>query len=128
MAGLICRSQITGRSRMILQAQSKSPLVGFDSLQRYPTEPAFVPKAAGLRVIPLQRFYVPAVLGATPLCKRLTSFALATVDRNRSCVTGLILGGVPLSIPSGVGLVDPPVSPSVNEGPVRGIDNAHGIL
>jgi hypothetical protein len=50
---------------------------------------------------------VPAVLGATPLRQRLTSFALTTVDRNRSCVTGLFLGGVPLSIPHGIGLVGP---------------------
>jgi len=39
------------------------------------------------------------------------------VDRNQSCVTGLILGGVPLSAPYDFGLVDPSVLPSVNEGP-----------
>jgi hypothetical protein len=41
MAGLVFRSQITGRSRMNVQAQIKSPLIGFGSLQRNPTEPAF---------------------------------------------------------------------------------------
>jgi len=120
MAGLIFRSQITGRSRMNVQAQTRSPLIGFGSLQRNPTEPAFFSEAAGLRIIPLQRFAdVPAVLGATPLRQRLTSFALATVDRTRSCVTGLILGGVPLSAPYDFGLVDSPVLFSVNEGPGR---------
>lgn len=55
------------------------------------------PKAAGLWIIPLRRSIVLAVLSATPLCRRLTSVAPATVDRNRSCVTGLFLGNVPLS-------------------------------
>jgi hypothetical protein len=58
-------------------------------------------------LIPLQRLDAPAVLGTTPLRRRLTSFAPATVERKiRSCVTGLFLGGVPLSVPSGFDLVD----------------------
>jgi hypothetical protein len=36
-------------------------------------------------------------------------FAPATVERkNRSCVTGLFLGGVPLSVPYSLDLVNPP--------------------
>lgn len=37
--------------------------------------------AAGRGMIPLQRFDAPAVLGATPLRRPLTSWAPATVDR-----------------------------------------------
>jgi len=55
-------------------------------------------------------------VGATPLRRWLTSFASATVDRGiRSCVTGLILGGVPLSAPYGFGLAGHSRAP-VNEG------------
>jgi len=101
------------------EAGHKSPLFGFCSLQRIPTEPASSPEAASRRIIPLQRFgSVPAVFSATPLRKRLTSFTLATVDQFRSCVTGLFLGGVPLSAFDGFGLVDPFLSR---------IDNALGI-
>jgi len=59
----------------------ESPLFGFLSLQRIPTEPAIFLKAASLQIIPLQRFFAHAVLGATPLRRRLTSFASTTVDR-----------------------------------------------
>jgi hypothetical protein len=47
-----------------------------------------------------------------------------TVDRgNRSCVTGLFLGGVPLSAPYGFGLADPP-TPFLE---AKTIGNAPGI-
>jgi hypothetical protein len=41
-------------------------------------------------------------LGATPLRRRLTSFTPTTVDQSQSCVTGLILGGVPLLASDGL--------------------------
>jgi len=57
----------------------------------------FVLKAAGLQTIPLRRF------SSLRFCCHSSSQAadvvtLATVDRTRSCVTGLFLGGVPLSM------------------------------
>jgi hypothetical protein len=110
LAGSILCSQITGHSRMNPQAPDRvtSLRFWFPSAYLQPSPLIIIPKAASLRFIPLQRFTrVPAVLGATPLRKRLTSFALATVDRNQSCVTGLILGGVPLLVPYSFGLVDP---------------------
>lgn len=90
--------------------QAESPLFGFDSLQRLPTETRdlFCRRRPAFGFIPLQRFCCAlAVLGATPLRRRLTSFAPATVDGGfRSCVTGLFLGDVPLSAPDGFGLAD----------------------
>jgi hypothetical protein len=74
----------------------------------YPTEPATVSEGSRPPGHPAATFCDAFLrfFSATPLRKRLTSFAPATVDRNQSCVTGLILGGVPLSAPYGFGLVD----------------------
>jgi len=106
------------RAEWIRRLSFESPLFGFGSLQRTSNRARYCFRrqpASGLSRFNVLRF-VPAVFSATPLRRRLTSFAPATVDRNQSCVTGLILGGVPLSVPDGFGLVDPSVVPSVNEG------------
>lgn len=67
--------------------------------------------------------YAPAVLGATPLRRRLTSFAPATVDRSQSCITGLFLGDVPLLARRWPRSRRPPRV--MFQG--RPADNAHGI-
>jgi hypothetical protein len=66
---------------------------------------ACLSKAASLGHHPASAFFIaPAVFGATPLRRRLSSFAPATVDQIRSCVPGLFLGDVPLSDPHGFNL------------------------
>jgi hypothetical protein len=89
----------------------ESPLFGFVSLQRLPigARLSLCEGSQPSRPHPASAFgCAPAVFGATPLRRRLTSFAPATVDRTRSCASGLFLGGVPLSVPYGLDLVDWP--------------------
>jgi len=81
-----------------------SALVPFSVCQ---SKPARCRRQPAFEIIPLQRLMRSCGFSATPVRRRLSSFAPATVERkNRSCVTGLFLGGVPLSVPCSLDLVD----------------------
>ena len=129
IAGSIFCSQITGRSRMNPQAQIKSPFIGFGSLQRTSNRARFRPEGSQPPSHPASTFCLRSCgVG------RHSSSQAADVIRARDRGTEPIMRHRPHSRWRSAigsvwfGLVDPSVLPSVNEGPARGIDNAHGIL
>jgi hypothetical protein len=113
-----CRQPIPSRPARLQSHRTKgqcrcrhkadeSPLFGFFSLQRIPTEPAIFPKGGQPSDHPASAF--ASLLRFWRHSSSHTADVIRVCDRgsgHRSCVTGLFLGGVPLSAPHGFGLVN----------------------